>query len=142
MVHSTRALVDHVFTRFGCPAELHSDQGSTFEAKVFKAVLDIMGVRKTRATPLHPQSDGAVERLIRSVVQQVSILAKDQHGTWDLQVPLVMLSLRVAPHTTTGVSPAMMMFGRDINVPATMARGSVPQQEAPRLPGSEYPTWL
>ncbi|KAK3916443.1 Retrovirus-related Pol polyprotein from transposon 412 [Frankliniella fusca] len=59
-----------------------------------------------------------------------------------LYVPLVMLSLRVAPHTTTGVSPAMMMFGRDINVPATMARGSVPQQEAPRLPRSEYPTWL
>ncbi|KAK3925504.1 Insertion element IS136 uncharacterized 21.2 kDa protein [Frankliniella fusca] len=53
-----------------------------------------------------------------------------------------MLSLRVSQHTTTGVSPAMMMFGRDINVPATMACGPVPGQQAPLLPRSEYPAWL
>ncbi|KAK3927231.1 Retrovirus-related Pol polyprotein from transposon 412 [Frankliniella fusca] len=58
------------------------------------------------------------------------------------EVPLVMLSLRVSPHSTTGVSPAMVLFGRDLNLPPVLARGPVPLQAAPRLPRSEYPSWL
>ncbi|KAK3924610.1 Retrovirus-related Pol polyprotein from transposon 412 [Frankliniella fusca] len=57
-------------------------------------------------------------------------------------VPLVMLSLRVAPHATTGVSPAMLMFGRDLSLPSVLARGPLPDQAAPRLPRAEYPAWL
>jgi transposase InsO family protein len=137
-----RALVDHVFTRFGPPAELHSDQGRTFEADVFKSVLNIMGTRKTRTTALHPQSDGAAERLIGSVVQQLSIIASQDKENWDLQVPLEMLSLRAASHTTTGVSPAVMLFGRDLNLPPALARGLPAPSAAPRLPRCQYPAWL
>ncbi|KAK3933110.1 Retrovirus-related Pol polyprotein from transposon 412 [Frankliniella fusca] len=59
-----------------------------------------------------------------------------------LWVPLVMLSLRVAPHASTGVSPAMMMFGRDVNLPPSLARGHHPHQPVPRMPRCDYPAWL
>ncbi|KAK3929543.1 Transmembrane protein 245 [Frankliniella fusca] len=91
----------------------------------------------------HPQrqgrSDGAVERLIKSLVQQLAILCRHDQHSWDLQVPLVMLSLRVAPHASTGVSPAMMMFGRDVNPPPSLARGHHPHQPVPRMPRCDYP---
>ena len=51
-------LVTQVFTRFGVPGELHSDQGREFESWVFKEYCSLLGVDKTRTTPLHPQSDG------------------------------------------------------------------------------------
>ena len=137
-----RALVDHVFTRFGPPAELHSDQGRTFESDVLKSVLQLMGTRKTRTTPLHPQSDGAVEKLIGSLIRQLSIVDQSDQINWDLQVPLVLLSFRAAPHTTTGVSPAMLMFGRDMNLPPVFARGLPPSSAAPPSPRCEYPAWL
>lgn len=54
-------LVEEMFTRFGVPAELHSDQGRNFESQVFSEVCQRLGVSKTRTTPLHPQSDGLVE---------------------------------------------------------------------------------
>lgn len=137
-----RVLVTNVFSRYGAPVELHSDQGSQFESLLFKTVLEQMGTRKTRTTPGRPQSDGAVERLIRTLVQQLAIVSRESKKDWDLQVPLVLLSLRAAPHSTTGLSPAMMMYGRDINLPPVMARGPVPDQRAPRLPKSDYPAWL
>eukprot|EP00731_Ephydatia_muelleri_P030185 Em0021g708a len=37
------------------------DQGRNFEAKVLKEVCQLLGVKKTRTTPYHPQSDGLVE---------------------------------------------------------------------------------
>eukprot|EP00731_Ephydatia_muelleri_P021935 Em0014g526a len=40
---------------------LHTDQGRNFEAKVLKEVCQLLGVKKTRTTPYHPQSDGLVE---------------------------------------------------------------------------------
>ena len=137
-----RVLVDQVFSRFGAPAELHSDQGRMFEAELFRNVLEIMGIRKTRTIPGHPQSDGAVERLIRTVTQQLAIFARHNPTDWDLQVQLVMLSLRVAPHTTTGVSPAMMLFGRDLNLPPALARGPPPPRTQEGIPRAEYPAWL
>ena len=56
-----QVLVDNMFTRFGVPLELHSDQGRNFESAVFKKVCDILRISKTRTTPLHPQSDGMVD---------------------------------------------------------------------------------
>ena len=136
-----RALVDNVFTRFGAPCELHSDQGRSFECAVFKKVLELMGTGKTRTTPLRPQSDGAVERMIRTLVVQLSLTLDASQADWDLQVPLTLMTLRNAPHSTTGVSPAMMLLGRDLDLPPTLIRDSPPH--APALSSRmKYPVWL
>ena len=55
-------IVDNWISRFGVPMELHTDQGRNFESVVFQEVCQILGINKTRTTPLHPQSDGMVER--------------------------------------------------------------------------------
>ena len=71
-------LVEEMFARFGVPAELHSDQGRNFESQVFGEVCRRLGVHKTRTTPLHPQSDGLVERFNRTLATQLAILSS-QH---------------------------------------------------------------
>lgn len=45
----------------GVPLELHTDQGKNFES-LFLKLAWILGIKKTRTTALHPQSDGQVER--------------------------------------------------------------------------------
>ena len=44
-----------VFSVFGVPILLHSDQESRFESTVFKEVCYILGIQKTRTTPGRPQ---------------------------------------------------------------------------------------
>ena len=54
----SRALVEEFVCILGFPSQLHSDQGRQFESEVFKQMCTLLGIRKTRTTPGHPQSDG------------------------------------------------------------------------------------
>ena len=65
-------LVNQFITRFGVPTELHCDQGREFESRVLSECCELLGVRKTRTTPHHPQSDGMVERFNRTLAQQLA----------------------------------------------------------------------
>ena len=57
-----RTVIDQVFSRFGSPVYIHSDQGRNFDGNLFKAVCQIYQVAKTRTTPYRPCSNGQVER--------------------------------------------------------------------------------
>ena len=49
--------------RFGVHLKLQLDQGRNFESNVFKEMCDLLGIKKNHTTPLHPQSDGMIERM-------------------------------------------------------------------------------
>ena len=61
----TNVVVYNWVCRYGVPIDLHSDQGRNFESGVFKEIYDLCGIKKTRTTPLHPQSDGTLEKLLK-----------------------------------------------------------------------------
>ena len=74
-------LVEEVFSRHGAPGELHSDQGRKFESRVFSECCKLWGVKKTRTSPLRPQSDGMVERFNSTLAQQLSKYVGKTSGT-------------------------------------------------------------
>ncbi|GFY26820.1 retrovirus-related Pol polyprotein from transposon 412 [Trichonephila clavipes] len=49
------AVVQHWISRYGVPLQLHSDQGRNFVSAVLKGVCELLGIDKTKTTPLHPQ---------------------------------------------------------------------------------------
>ena len=56
---------------FGVPRQIHSDQGTNFESNVMAEICKLLGIEKTRTTPLHPKSDGQVERFNRTLVEML-----------------------------------------------------------------------
>ena len=68
-----KVLVEQFISRFVTPIELHSDQGRNFESRVVAKMCSLLGIKKTRTTPLHPQSDGMVERYNRTLENQLAI---------------------------------------------------------------------
>ena len=116
-------LVNRFISIFGVPLQLHTDLGSNFESKVFQEVCKLMGINKTRTTVRRPQSDGMVERANRSIQNMISSYISDTQDDWDENRPLLMLAYRASIHETTGVSPAMMMFGRELTLPVDMTLG-------------------
>ncbi len=110
------ALVNEVVYRFGVPLEVHSDQGRNFESAVFE-MCTIVGIRKTRTTPLHPQSDGMVERMNRTLEAQLSMFVQQHQQDWDQHIPSLMLPYRSAVHDSTKSSPARLMLGRELKLP-------------------------
>lgn len=58
--------------RYGCPMQLHSDQGRQYESILFQELCKLLEVKKTRATPLHPRSDGMMERMNKTINDMLS----------------------------------------------------------------------
>ncbi|XP_014675182.1 PREDICTED: uncharacterized protein K02A2.6-like [Priapulus caudatus] len=121
-------LVSQQFTRFGCPRQLHSYQGRNFELRLFAEVCDLLEIQKTRTTPYHPQSDGLVERLNRTILD---MLAKVD---WDEHLPYVMAAYRGTPQENTGVSPNLMMFCREVGSPVELMFDPLLGPDSPRYP--------
>lgn len=59
--------VSEFILRFGAPRTVHTDQGRNFESFLFQEMCELLEINKTRTTPYHPQSDGLVERLNRTL---------------------------------------------------------------------------
>ncbi|XP_061115069.1 uncharacterized protein LOC133139508 [Conger conger] len=131
------ALVEGMFSRLGVPEVIHTDQGRNFESRVFAAMCEKLGSHKTRTTPLHPQSDGLVERFNRTLGQQLAIVTAKHQRDWDAHVPLVLMAYRSATQDSTSCSPALLMLGREIRTPAEMMLGRPPDLPADS-PGLEY----
>ncbi|KAL6466836.1 hypothetical protein MHYP_G00246400 [Metynnis hypsauchen] len=125
-VTTADVLVREFFCRFGVPEELHSDQGRNFESEVMAGVCRILGIHKTRTTPLHPQSDGLVERFNRTLAAQLAMVVGKNQRDWDKHLPVVLLACRSAVQETTGFTPARLMFGRELRTPVTLAFGAPP----------------
>lgn len=131
-------LVSEMFCRFGVPEELHSDQGRNFEAGVFSEVCRRLGIKKTRTTPLHPQSDGLVERFNRTLATQLAILTSRQQRDWDHHLPLVLWAYRTAVQESTKCTPAALMFGHELRTPVDLVFGPPPEPELGGEPGLDY----
>jgi hypothetical protein len=117
------ALVTYFFCRFGFPRELHSDQDRNFESRLMQGVLERLGISKTRTTPLHPQSDGMVERYVKMVEHLRKVVSTPQRD-WDKRLLIFPLAYRALTHETTGITPAKMVFGRRLRLPCDLLFGA------------------
>jgi len=81
---------------------------------MFKEVCKLLDIEKTQTTPLHPQSDGMVERLNRTLEAMLSKFVQENQGNWDTLLPLLAMAYRSAIHESTGYTPSKLMFGRDV----------------------------
>ena len=106
-----RVLVEEFVARFGIPRQIHSDQGRNFESKVFQEMCQTLGMDKTRTTPLHPQSDGMIERFNWTIEGMLSKFVVENQRDWDSHLPILMMAYRSAVHETTSFTPCKLMFG-------------------------------
>ena len=101
-----------VFCTYGIPNIVHSDQGQNFESTVFHQTLKAFGVEKSRTTAYHPEGDGMVERFNHSLLKLLRTYVEKEED-WEKHLPLALYAYEMAVHSSTGVSPFMLMYGRE-----------------------------
>ena len=111
------AFVDGFVCRYGAPVTLHSDQGGQFTSQLFITICQLLDINKTRTTPYHPQSDGLVERMNRTLIQMLSAHVNEHHNDWDIHLQQCLLAYRSSVHSSTLQTPAKLMFGREMRLP-------------------------
>ena len=133
-----RALIDNFISKFGVPLFIHTDQGSSFESKLFQEICQILGIKKTRTTKARPQSDGMIERLNRTILNMLSAFVSEHQRDWDQYVPLVMMAYRSSVHDSINTSPSKMMFGREIRLPIDLIFGEPGSESDRTVYGTQY----
>ena len=122
-----RVLWESYFVHYGLPERLHSDQGRDFESKLIKELCQAAGIRKTRTTPYHPQGNGQCERFNQTLLGMLGTLddAKKEH--WRRHVCHLVHAYNCTKHSSTGMSPYFLLFGREPRLPIDVSFG-LPQE--------------
>ena len=130
------AFVHNWVVRYGCPRELHTDQGPNFESRLFQEMCALLEIRKTRTTPYFPQSDGMVEVKNAVMEQMLNALGNSDQSDWDLMLPYCMMAYNSTEHSATGECPSKVHLGRLLNTPLDVM--TAPHAETKHTYASDY----
>ena len=100
---------DKIFAEFGIPKNLKSDNGPPFTGYEFKNFSKYMGFHHQRITPLHPESNGLVEKF-NAGLGKIIHTAKVEGKNWRVELQSYLRNYRATPHLTTNETPANLLF--------------------------------
>jgi hypothetical protein len=113
------AFMTHVVSRHGAPRRVISDQGSNLASQLTDSILEQTGVDLRPSTAEHHETVGSVERFHMTL--QNMIRTSDEGGQhWCDHLPFLLMSYRATPHRVTGLSPAELLYGRELRLPQQM----------------------
>ena len=101
--------IDQLFSMFGYPQKLISDNGPQFISKEFKRYLYSHRILHRRVTPYWPCANGEVERFNRTLSKFIKC-AMIENRDWKKDLNSFLLDYRTTPHTVTNESPAEVLF--------------------------------
>ncbi|CAH8593606.1 unnamed protein product [Schistosoma haematobium] len=103
-----------LFSRFGVPDVLVTDNGTQFTSSIFSDFCKRFGVKHVRSPPYHPQSNGQAERFVDTFKR--ALLKAKGEGKIEEILDDFLLVYRTTPNPSTPnqMSPAEIMFGRKV----------------------------
>ena len=125
------ALMVNVFSRFGMPRQILTDQGPCFESNLFKELCKLMEIDKIRTTPYRPSGNGMIERFHRTLNMLLGKVVSERQKDWDLHVPYVMTAYRSTEHEATQRTPNFLFLGRENHAPLDLILAQVIGLERP-----------
>ena len=111
--------LDDVFSRYGLPEELVTDNGTSFTSKEFTDYLEHNNVRHLRTSVYSPNENGLVERFNRYLKTHVQAFVAE-NKPWHTGMNALLRHYRATSPTATGLSPCQLMFGRNMRLPHEM----------------------
>ena len=104
--------LEGMFATHGLPLSIKTDNGRQFVSEEFEVYLKDNNIEHRTSTLLWPQANGEVERRNRSLLKAMRV-AHSEGRDWRKELQKFLLGYRSTPHTTAGVSPAKLVFGRE-----------------------------
>ena len=97
----------------GLPEQVTLHNGSNLISKEIEYFFSFHGIRHRKITPFWPKANAMEERFNRTVEKAIRT-AHVEGKDWKKTLNTFLLNYRATPHAMTGVSPARLLFGREI----------------------------
>jgi len=104
--------------RYSAPSQLLSDNGKEFVNEIIKEFTDLIGTEQIFTLAYSKQENAIAERALKEVQRHLRAILfhKNVHYDWSIFLPLVQRILNTEVHSSTGVSPAQLVFGNSIDL--------------------------
>ena len=105
--------LDRIFATHGIPTVIRSDNGPPFTSHEIERYMEENGIEHREITPLWPQANSEAENFMKPLTK--AIRSSHAEGkTWTKHLYKFLLNYRTTPHSTTGFSPAELLFNRKV----------------------------
>ncbi|XP_039384821.1 uncharacterized protein K02A2.6-like, partial [Mauremys reevesii] len=115
-----------LFSHFGLPEQLVSNNGPQFVSQEFQNFMKANGIHHIMSAPYHPSTNGLAERFVQTMKHALKS-ARGQHSI-QKRLDTFLLSYRNTPHATTQASPAFLMMGQQLRTCFDLLKPSEPRQ--------------
>ena len=106
-----------MFTRYGLPIEIVSDQGVHFINEVISFLLDEYMVIHKRSAPYHPQANGQAESTNKTLCTILTKIVGQSRTDWEQKLSLALWAYRIAYKIAVGATPFELVYGLNAILP-------------------------
>jgi hypothetical protein len=119
--------------RFGIPTLIRTDRGPQFANSIIDELIKLLGSSHELTLAYSKEENGIVERTNREVNRHLRDMLYDSrvYDSWSFAyLPLVMRIINSEVHSSTGVSPAQLLFGNAIQLQRELFKNSTSPNES------------
>ena len=109
-----------IFSRFGFPEEVVSDNAQSFVSDKTVGFFKSCGIKHIRCSPYYPRSNGKIERFHRYLKKTLKCAVKSGHKSWKFELCKILMSYRSTPHRASNLSPAYLLLKHEIRTKLPM----------------------
>ena len=120
---TAREFLERVVFQHGVPNTLITDNGTAFANSLLTEITRLLGVKKLKITPAHPQTNGRVERWNHTVISMLRSYTDDYKTNWPELLPAVTFAYNTSKHSSTGQSPFFLNHGFEACQPVDIELG-------------------
>ena len=112
-----RFLKKNIFTRFGTPRAILSDEGTHFCNRQFEILLAKYEVKHKIALAYHPQTNGQAKVSNREIKLILEKIVSTSRKDWAVRLDDALWAYRTAFKTPLGMSPFKLIYGKAYHLP-------------------------
>ncbi|CAM8951138.1 unnamed protein product [Rhodiola kirilowii] len=110
----------NIFSRYGVPKAIISDQGTHFCNRVMASTLRHYGVHHRTSTAYHPQTNRQAEISNREIKGILEKMVKPTRKDWSQRLNDALWAYRTAYKTPIGTSPFRLVYGKHCHLPVEL----------------------
>jgi hypothetical protein len=110
-------IYEYIFTRFGVPREIVTDQGTQFTSKLMKELTDKYGIKHCKYFPYHPQENGQVESTNKVLESILTKTIQLHHRDWTDRLLEGLWAYQTTWRNTTRHTPFELVYRKQVLLP-------------------------
>ena len=104
-----KVFLDNFIVQYGLPEKILLEQRRNFESKIIADLCKLMGTKKLRTSPYHPQMNGQCERFNSTLIDMLGMLPPEHKSNWKGSIGVLVHAYNCTWNSVTGFSLYFLM---------------------------------